>query len=121
MNWLKVITKSGRQELVREVVKEYVTPQMLSKLAADGVAKAIESGTLIAGEERVAKIACGCEYGGKFCAELGKAVNPEGDGGMTITENEKVNIALYLNAAIVNLVPTAACDKLVDLVVSKVP
>lgn len=121
MNWLKVLTKSGRQSLVREAVAEYLTPEQVAKYAATGIAKALEAGSDKIGAERAAKIAKGCEYGGKFCAELGAAVNPEGDGGMKVTEAETKRISELLYGSVEALVTTDSCKALVETIVAKVP
>lgn len=121
MNIFKLLTKSGRRQLVREAIEDYLTPESIARLAAEAVARSLEAGAGKLTDARVAQIAVGCQNGGEFCAKLGKAVSPEGDGGKVVTEAEKAEIRASITVAANALVTQEFLDDMVNTVVSYVP
>lgn len=121
MNWLKILTKNGRRELARELLRPVATPEEIAKLSAQGISIVLERGVDKLTDERVAQIAVGCERGGLALSHLAAAVNPEGDGGKTVTEKERVQIANDMFIAVNALVTQDQLDALVEKAVTYVP
>lgn len=121
MNIFKIFTRGGRQDLVRDIIKEYATPETIAGYAADGVAKCLEAGAAKLSDERVNQISVGCEYGGRFCANLAKAVNPNGDGGTQVTEEEKAAINEDITVVVEKFVTPEFLNGVVETIISKVP
>lgn len=121
LGWLKLLTRSGRQEAVAEAAKEFLTPDRIAELATEGISKALSAGAEKLTEERVAQVSVGCEKGGNFCAHLGAAINPEGEEGVAVTANERAVIESDVRSAITALVTKDAIDAAIDKAVQYVP
>lgn len=121
MNILKLLTKNGRQSIVREIVKPYVSVDSIANYAAEGVAKALEIGAEKISDERCAQIAIGCNMGGNALIHLTAAVAPDGEGGKSVTGEEKALIKSDLDGAIRALVTQNFIDDIVEKVLAKIP
>lgn len=121
MNIFKLFTRSGRQDIVREMVKPYVTVDAIANYATDGVAKVLAAGAEKLTDERCAQIAEGCRLGGNALIYLTGAVSPDGDGGKIVTDAEKVEIRTCLAGAVRSLVTQEGLDEILEKVIEKVP
>lgn len=114
---LKIVPKSVRKMIfaaVDESIREYTSVQAIQNYAVVGANAAI-SAVKDKVDADVAKKWCnGCEKGSKALATIAKAVNPEGDGGMNITEAEGEEIVSNLKDACGSLVSQSMIDNIVD-------
>jgi len=121
MKMLKLLTKSGRQELVKVAAKEYLTPDRIAELVADGVAKALEAGAEKMTDERCAQIALGCQVGGTALIHITAAVDPHGEEGKKVSAIEKALIASDIKTALSNLITQDGVDAAIDKAAMLVP
>lgn len=121
MDAVKCLTRSGRQELVRKIAKPFSNSLNLASLAATGIAKAVNVGTDQLTDERCTQIAEGCKALETCFALAGKAVTPRGDGGKTVTDAERAEIATAMGRGIGELVTQDSLDAILDELVKKVP
>lgn len=121
MNWLKVVTQAGRQSIVDELLQKELTQENCAIYAAKGVSAALDAGTARLSDERIKQIAEGCEAGGKLCAQLGRAINPDSEDGKKISEAEKQGIMVEIRPTIVGLISQDVLDDLRKKIVAKVP
>lgn len=119
--WMKLLTKKGRQEAVRDAAKSYLTPEKLAELLADGVAIALEAGTDKLSDERCSQIAVGCEKGADALKHITAAINPDGEEGKKVSESEKTLIQADIRAAIELIVTKTSLDSIVDKASQYVP
>lgn len=120
MNWLKVLYRSGRQDIVRQLGREYVNPDTIADLVTAAVALALEKGAEHISDERVAQIAIGCERGGNALIHITAAVAPNGDGGKTVTAGEKALICSDLKLAVGSLVTKEALEDAIEAIAIRV-
>ena len=71
MNWLKAITKNGRQALARELLKKYLTPEHVSAWVADGANKLLAS---VNDKEKLNRIACKVNCAADLASDLAATV-----------------------------------------------
>lgn len=114
MNWLKLFTQSGRQSIVREILKEYVTPSKIAELATEAAAQGLTAGAGKIDDDRLAKIANGCEKGANALIHITAAISPDGEGGKTITPGEKALICADIQTAVQSIVTQEALDGIVE-------
>ena len=113
MNWLKVITKSGRQALARELLQEYVTPQKVAEYAASGVNSLLSK---VNDKTILARTAVAVNNAATFTANLAEAVR---DG--TVTPDEAAALAASAQATVETFVTKEAVAALIDKAIALVP
>ena len=113
MNWLKIITRGGRQDLAKELLESYLTPETVTKWAADGVNSLLKR---IADKERLAKVAENVSRASELCAKLSAAI---ADGEVSAAEAAAIRGAVY--QLIGDVVTPAQIDALIEKVVKYVP
>lgn len=118
---VKCVTRSGRQALVRKLAGPFSRIDNLANLAAAGIAGAVNAGTDRLTDKRCADITAGCKALEKCFALAGKAVSPSGDGGKTVTDAEKAEIATAMGTGVGCILTQSDVDALVDELVAKVP
>ena len=118
---LKLMTKSGRQSLVRDTAKEYLTSDRIAKLAADGVSVTLEAGADKMDDARCAKIAYGCNKGADALKHLVQAIDPNGEEGKKVSEAEKAAIQDDIRIAVESLITEEAINDAIDKVVTLIP
>ena len=118
---LKLMTKSGRQSLVRDTAKEYLTSDRIAKLAADGVSVTLEAGADKMDDARCAKIAYGCNKGADALKHLVQAIDPNGEEGKKVSEAEKAAIQDDIRIAVESLITEDAINDAIDKVVTLIP
>ena len=118
---LKLMTKGGRQSLVREAAKDYLTPDKIAELAASGVATALEAGADRMDDARCAKIAYGCDKGADALKHLVQAIDPNGEEGKKVSEAEKAAIQGDIKIAVASLVTDDAIAAAIEKAVVLVP
>jgi len=119
--FVKLLTKSGRQALVKEIATEYLTPEKIAELAADGVAKLLEKGAEKMSDERCAQVALGCEKACAALTHITAAIEPTGDEGKKVSETEKTLIAADIRVAIELLVTDDGLTKAIDAGAKYIP
>lgn len=113
MNWLKVITKSGRRSLARELLKEALTPKSItdySVRAANGILGKVND------KEKLGKVASNVETGSMLLAKVGKAIK---DG--KVTPEEASEVAACTAELVDGVFTPEMLDAFIDKVVSYVP
>ena len=118
---LKLMTKSGRQSLVRDTAKEYLTSDRIAELAADGVSVTLEAGADKMDDARCAKIAYGCNKGADALKHLVQAIDPNGEEGKKVSEAEKAAIQDDIRIAVESLITEEAINDAIDKVVALIP
>lgn len=118
---VKCVTRSGRQKLVRKIAEPFFKPENIAGLAATGIAKAVNVGTDKLTDERCVQIANGCKALETCFSLAGKAVTPRGDGGKTVTDAERAEIATAMGIGINELISQETLDSAFDELIEKVP
>lgn len=118
---VKCVTRSGRQELVRKIAEPFFKSENIAGLAATGIARAVNVGTDHLTDERCVQIASGCKALETCFSLAGKAVTPRGDGGKTVTDAERAEIATAMGTGINELVSQETLDSTFDELIEKVP
>ena len=113
MNWLKAITKSGRQSLARELLKEYLTPQKIAEWAARGANNLLAK---IDDKEKLNRVACSVNAAADLAADLAAAVR---DG--HVDADEAASIAARAAALAKDAVRQDTIDALIEKAVALVP
>lgn len=107
-NWvIKIIPKSIRKMIFSAIdleIREYFSVNAIQGYAVNGANVAILAVKDKIDEETAAKWCGGCEKGSKALSTIAKAVNPNGDGGMSITEQEGEEIVSDLKDACGSLI-----------------
>ena len=113
MNWLKIITRSGRQSLAKELLEEYLTPDTITKWAADGTNRLLER---IENKERLETISANVAKASSLVATLGEAAK---DG--KVTTEEAADIRYHVTDLVGAAITPAQIDALINRVVKYVP
>ena len=113
MNILKLITKSGRQSLARDLLKDYLTPQTVAEYAAKGVNSLLGR---IKDKEKLGTVAVNVEQGAALLALVSKAIS---DG--EVTGDEAAEITGRVQSLCGSVVTVEQVDALVEKVVALVP
>jgi len=113
MNWLKAITKSGRQNLARELLKEHLTPKKIAEWAARGTNSLLAK---IDDKEKLNRVACSVNAAADLAADLAAAVR---DG--HVDAEESASIAARAATLAGDLAKKDALDALIEKAVSYVP
>lgn len=114
MNWLKVLYRSGRQDIFRELMKEFLTPDKIADIVTDAATHMIEAGAGAITDERAAQIAVGCERGGTALIHITAAVNPNGEDGKAVSAGEKALIGADIKSAVNSLVTQDMLDEAIE-------
>ena len=113
MNWLKIITRGGRQSLARELLEENLTQETITKWAAQGANVLLDK---ISNKERLDTIAATTARASTLVTTLSNAVK---DGRISTEEAAEVRACIY------DLIGTALTQEqlasLIDRVVARVP
>ena len=113
MNWLKIITRGGRQSLARELLTENLTAETVTKWAANGANNLLEK---IQNKQKLDTIAATTTLAAHLVAILSDAVR---DGRISTEEAAEVRSSLYdLMGKALTQEQIAA---LIDRVVAKIP
>lgn len=112
-NWLKIITKSGRQSLARELLKEALTQQAItdySVRAANSVLGKVND------KEKLGKVAANVETGSTLLAKISRAIK---DG--QVTPAEASEVAACTSDLVDGVFTPEMLDSFIDRVVRYVP
>lgn len=116
-NWvIKIIPKSIRKMIFSAIdleIREYFSVNAIQGYAVNGANVAILAVKDKIDEETAAKWCVGCEKGSKALSTIAKAVNPNGDGGMSITEQEGEEIVSDLKDACGSLITQEWIDGII--------
>lgn len=121
LDFLGCATKSGRQSLARKLITPFAKVDSISALVTEGFTAVVNSGVGKLSDARCAEIASGCKAVKACCSTLINAVDPEGDGGKNITQEEKALVKVAVNDGIHKLLKQESVNSLVDRVVEKIP
>ena len=116
-NWvIKIIPKSIRKMIFSAIdleIREYFSVNAIQGYAVNGANVAILAVKDKIDEETAAKWCVGCEKGSKALSTIARAVNPNGDGGMSITEQEGDEIVSDLKEACGSLITQEWIDGII--------
>ena len=113
MNWLKLITRSGRQSVARELMKEYLSPEKVADYTAEGVNRLLEK---VNDKTRLGSVATNVNNVANLAAKVADAVR---DGHVDAREMSAIVESAH---AITEFVLTKErIDALVEKAVSYVP
>ena len=113
MNYLKLLTKGGRQSVVRDLLKDYVTPETAARYGAQGVNALLGK---VNDKEKLGAVALNLEQGASLVAEISAAIK---DG--EVTADEAANITAKTQTLLGNTIDQAKVDGLIEYIVAKVP
>ena len=113
MNWLKLITKKGRQETVRGILTENVTPEAAARYGAQAVNALLGR---INDKERLGAVALNLEQGAGLIADISGAIK---DGG--VSADEAARISERTQTLLGSTVDQAKVDALIEKIVAEVP
>ena len=113
MNYLKLLTKSGRQSIVRDLLHEYVTPDAATKYAAQGVNTLLGR---VNDKEKLGSVALSLEQGASLVADVSAAIK---DG--EVTADEATQICQKTQTLLASTVTQEKVDALIEHIVAKVP
>ena len=109
----KLITQNGRREFVRELLKEYITPDSAAKYGAQGVNALLGK---INDKEKLGAVALNLEQGASLVADISAAIK---DG--EVTADEAANITAKTTNLLGTCITQEKVDALIETVVAKVP
>lgn len=118
---VRCVTRGGRQALVRRVVYPFIQIDTIASLVTEGAAQAIDAGTDRISDERCSQISEGCAALEQCCSIIRKSINPEGDGGKRVTDDEKVIMENAITTGVRSLFTQDAVDTMVEKLITKVP
>jgi len=113
MNWLKIITRGGRQSLARELLTENLTQETITKWVANGANNLLEK---IQNKQKLDTIAETTARASTLVTTLSNAVK---DG--RISEAEAADVRTCVYVLVGSAVTPAQIDALIDRVVAKIP
>ena len=113
MNWLKIITRGGRQDLAKELLKEYLTPEAVTKWAADGVNSLLKR---ISDKDRLETIGANVAKASTLVGALGDAVKDS-----KVTPEEAANISAHVTDLVGSAITLEQIDALIARIVKFVP
>lgn len=116
MNWLKVLTKSGRQSLVRDAVKDYLTVHKVSELASEGVSALIARTCAGIPDERMQRICGNCRDGAALFAAIADAVADK-----VVTPEEAAEICMQTARLTGEIITQDRIDAILESIVARVP
>ena len=117
MNWLKMlakcITRAGRQGVVRDLLKENITPEVAARYGAQGVNSLLGR---INDKEKLSAVALNLEQGAALVADISAAIK---DG--EVTAEAAASITAKTQVLLGNVVDQAKVAAFIEYVASKVP
>lgn len=113
MNYLKLLTKNGRQSVVRDLLKDYVTPETASRYGAQGVNALLGK---VNDKEKLGAVALNLEQGASLVADISAAIK---DG--EVTAKEAADITAKTQTLLGNTIDQTKVDSLIEYIVAKVP
>ena len=116
MNWLKLLSRSGRQAMVRDAVREYLTIQKVSELAADGVSKLLAQSCAGISEEKMQRVCGYCRDGATLFAAISSAVADK-----VVTTEEAAEICTQVAQLTGDIVTQARIDSVIAAIMARVP
>ena len=116
VNILKLCTKKGRQSLVREAAKEYLTPVKVAQIASDGVNKLLASACKGISDEKMEAVCNRCTEGAALFGTISDAVKDK-----VVTEDEAHKICTRVLSLTGSIVTEETLNGVVDKLVSLVP
>lgn len=115
VNIFKLCTKAGRQSLVRDAAKEYLTPTKVAQLTSDGVNRLLKSACEGIPDEKMEAVCNRCEEGAALFGAISAAVKDK-----VLTEKEASDICSRVwkltGAVVTEEAVNGAIDKIVALV-----
>ena len=92
--WIKNAIVNTCIEIAEDKIGKYLTVDCITKYILDAVNGAIEKAASANGvsDKALAKICKGCAIGGRVLTGLSEALNPNGPGGKSVTEDEASTI-----------------------------
>ena len=116
MNWIKALTRSGRQELFRSAAKSALTPQV----AADWTAGALNATLMktIQGvdEDKLKRIVGYCEDGANLFVAVAHAVEDK-----VITAEEATDLYTRISRLSNKAITQENVDALIETIAAKIP
>lgn len=113
MNWLKLITKNGRQDIVRNMLRESITTDVVAKYAAQGVNSLLGR---INDKEKLGAVALNLEQGASLVADISAAIK---DG--EVSADEAATISARTANLLGSVVTQDKVDALIEHVAQMVP
>ena len=113
MNIFKLITKNGRQSVARELLKEYLTPEVVANYAAKGVNNLLGR---IQDKEKLGTVAVNVAQGSEILTLVSNAIK---DG--EVTGDEAAEIVGRTRTLLGTAVTDDHINALIDKAVSYVP
>ena len=113
MNWLKLITKNGRQDIVRNMLRESITTDVVAKYAAQGVNSLLGR---INDKEKLGAVALNLEQGASLVADISAAIK---DG--EVSADEAATISAMTSTLLGSVVTQDKVDALIEHVAQMVP
>lgn len=113
MNWLKLITKNGRQDIVRNMLRESITTDVVAKYAAQGVNSLLGR---INDKEKLGAVALNLEQGASLVADISAAIK---DG--EVSADEAAGISAKTSTLLGSVVTQDKVDALIEHVAQMVP
>lgn len=117
----KCVFKSGRQELVREMLKTEFTPEKVCLIAADGIATFSNKGMSKLTESQKGTLHTGCMKAHEVTGKMLEITAYDGEGGHDITESEAKQLGETMHNAVGTILTEDRMNAIIELVVSKVP
>jgi hypothetical protein len=112
MNILKLFTQSGRRDIVRGLLKEYITPENATRYGVQGVNSLLGK---INDKEKLGAVALNLEQGADLVSSVSAAIK---DG--EVTAVEAAGIVEKTNALLGATVTQEKLDALIECLVEKV-
>ena len=113
MNWLKLITKNGRRDVVRNMLRESITTDVVAKYAAQGVNSLLGR---INDKEKLGAVALNLEQGASLVADISAAIK---DG--EVSADEAATISAWTANLLGSVVTQDKVDALIEHVAQMVP
>lgn len=114
-------TRNGRQKLARKIVSPFAKVDSISAIVTEGFTAALTAGTSKLSEQRCNDIIAGCHAVKTCCDVLAITIDPSGDGGKTVTPDEKALMLTTVEEGMHNLLAQDSVDKVVDGLIGKIP
>lgn len=116
LNIFKVLTKSGRQELVREAAVQIITRENISALAAQGVNALLQKACAGIDDAKMQAICGYCTEGADLFSVVSKAAADK-----VISTEEAKDICARVQNLTGLVITQETLDGIIDRIVSKVP
>ena len=113
MNWLKIVTRKGRQAIAREILRENLTPEAAASCGARLVNNLLGR---IRDKERLGAVAVNLEKAGNLVAACSRAVQ---DGEVSVEEATVVTVGT--TDLLSTTVTQERVDALIEYAVAKIP